>query len=77
MNDVLFHLHGLPGFSLLSYSVDQELDSILLLFLLCRGAYHGGSPYTLGLTNVGTYKMELPGGTGCQPVSLEIFLLFL
>ncbi|XP_010382392.1 alanine--glyoxylate aminotransferase 2, mitochondrial isoform X3 [Rhinopithecus roxellana] len=31
------------------------------------GAYHGGSPYTLGLTNVGTYKMELPGGTGCQP----------
>uniref|UniRef100_A0A2K5IGD9 Alanine--glyoxylate aminotransferase 2, mitochondrial n=1 Tax=Colobus angolensis palliatus TaxID=336983 RepID=A0A2K5IGD9_COLAP len=32
-----------------------------------RGAYHGGSPYTLGLTNVGTYKMELPGGTGCQP----------
>ncbi|XP_009447587.1 alanine--glyoxylate aminotransferase 2, mitochondrial isoform X3 [Pan troglodytes] len=31
------------------------------------GAYHGCSPYTLGLTNVGTYKMELPGGTGCQP----------
>ncbi|XP_024102372.2 alanine--glyoxylate aminotransferase 2, mitochondrial isoform X1 [Pongo abelii] len=32
-----------------------------------RGAYHGCSPYTLGLTNIGTYKMELPGGTGCQP----------
>ncbi|XP_037846673.1 alanine--glyoxylate aminotransferase 2, mitochondrial isoform X2 [Chlorocebus sabaeus] len=32
-----------------------------------RGAYHGCSPYTLGLTNVGAYKMELPGGTGCQP----------
>uniref|UniRef100_G1RWH5 Alanine--glyoxylate aminotransferase 2, mitochondrial n=1 Tax=Nomascus leucogenys TaxID=61853 RepID=G1RWH5_NOMLE len=32
-----------------------------------RGAYHGCSPYTLGLTNVGIYKMELPGGTGCQP----------
>uniref|UniRef100_A0A2K6SQI1 Alanine--glyoxylate aminotransferase 2, mitochondrial n=1 Tax=Saimiri boliviensis boliviensis TaxID=39432 RepID=A0A2K6SQI1_SAIBB len=31
-----------------------------------RGAYHGCSPYTLGLTNVGTYKMELPGGIGCQ-----------
>ncbi|XP_033035233.1 alanine--glyoxylate aminotransferase 2, mitochondrial isoform X3 [Trachypithecus francoisi] len=31
------------------------------------GAYHGSSPYTLGLTNVGAYKMELPGGTGCQP----------
>ncbi|XP_032134874.1 alanine--glyoxylate aminotransferase 2, mitochondrial isoform X7 [Sapajus apella] len=57
---------SLPGFSLLSYSVDQELDPIFLLFLLCRGAYHGCSPYTLGLTNVGTYKMELPGGIGCQ-----------
>uniref|UniRef100_A0A8C8YEP5 Alanine--glyoxylate aminotransferase 2, mitochondrial n=1 Tax=Prolemur simus TaxID=1328070 RepID=A0A8C8YEP5_PROSS len=31
-----------------------------------RGAYHGCSPYTLGLTNVGTFKMELPGGLGCQ-----------
>ncbi|XP_068846660.1 alanine--glyoxylate aminotransferase 2, mitochondrial isoform X3 [Capricornis sumatraensis] len=32
-----------------------------------RGAYHGCSPYTLGLTNVGIYKMDLPHGTGCQP----------
>ncbi|XP_012413544.1 alanine--glyoxylate aminotransferase 2, mitochondrial isoform X2 [Trichechus manatus latirostris] len=31
-----------------------------------RGAYHGCSPYTLGLTNVGSYKMELPSGMGCQ-----------
>uniref|UniRef100_A0A2K6EU91 Alanine--glyoxylate aminotransferase 2, mitochondrial n=1 Tax=Propithecus coquereli TaxID=379532 RepID=A0A2K6EU91_PROCO len=31
-----------------------------------RGAYHGCSPYTLGLTNVGIFKMELPGGMGCQ-----------
>uniref|UniRef100_A0A2K5EZQ2 Alanine--glyoxylate aminotransferase 2, mitochondrial n=1 Tax=Aotus nancymaae TaxID=37293 RepID=A0A2K5EZQ2_AOTNA len=31
-----------------------------------RGAFHGCSPYTLDLTNVGTYKMELPGGIGCQ-----------
>ncbi|XP_037386244.1 alanine--glyoxylate aminotransferase 2, mitochondrial isoform X1 [Talpa occidentalis] len=31
-----------------------------------RGAYHGCSPYTLGLTNVGPYKMELPSGMGCQ-----------
>ncbi|XP_021551822.1 alanine--glyoxylate aminotransferase 2, mitochondrial isoform X2 [Mirounga leonina] len=31
-----------------------------------RGAYHGCSPYTLGLTNVGPYKMELPSGLGCQ-----------
>ncbi|XP_054942856.1 alanine--glyoxylate aminotransferase 2, mitochondrial [Physeter macrocephalus] len=31
-----------------------------------RGAYHGCSPYTLGLTNVGLYKMELPSGMGCQ-----------
>ncbi|XP_010603742.1 alanine--glyoxylate aminotransferase 2, mitochondrial isoform X1 [Fukomys damarensis] len=31
-----------------------------------RGAYHGCSPYTLGLTNIGTFKMELPSGMGCQ-----------
>ncbi|XP_006156397.1 alanine--glyoxylate aminotransferase 2, mitochondrial isoform X4 [Tupaia chinensis] len=31
-----------------------------------RGAYHGCSPYTLGLTNVGPFKMELPSGMGCQ-----------
>ncbi|XP_035147586.1 alanine--glyoxylate aminotransferase 2, mitochondrial isoform X2 [Callithrix jacchus] len=66
-NNIEIISFSLPGFSLLSYSVDQELDPILLLFLLCRGAYHGCSPYTLGLTNVGTYKMELPGGIGCQP----------
>ncbi|XP_023401182.1 alanine--glyoxylate aminotransferase 2, mitochondrial isoform X2 [Loxodonta africana] len=31
-----------------------------------RGAYHGCSPYTLGLTNVGSFKMKLPSGMGCQ-----------
>ncbi|XP_046933077.1 alanine--glyoxylate aminotransferase 2, mitochondrial [Lynx rufus] len=31
-----------------------------------RGAYHGCSPYTLGLTNVGSFRMELPSGLGCQ-----------
>uniref|UniRef100_A0A8C9KK99 Alanine--glyoxylate aminotransferase 2, mitochondrial n=1 Tax=Panthera tigris altaica TaxID=74533 RepID=A0A8C9KK99_PANTA len=31
-----------------------------------RGAYHGCSPYTLGLTNVGPFRMELPSGLGCQ-----------
>ncbi|XP_012577244.1 PREDICTED: alanine--glyoxylate aminotransferase 2, mitochondrial isoform X2 [Condylura cristata] len=31
-----------------------------------RGAYHGCSPYTLGLTNVGPYKMEHLSGMGCQ-----------
>ncbi|XP_016080223.1 PREDICTED: alanine--glyoxylate aminotransferase 2, mitochondrial isoform X2 [Miniopterus natalensis] len=31
-----------------------------------RGAYHGCSPYTLGLSNVGPFKMTLPGGVGCQ-----------
>ncbi|XP_046527593.1 alanine--glyoxylate aminotransferase 2, mitochondrial isoform X4 [Equus quagga] len=30
------------------------------------GAYHGGSPYILGLTNVGYFKMELPGAAGCE-----------
>lgn len=32
-----------------------------------RGAYHGCSPYTLGLTNVGNYKTKLPSAMGCQP----------
>ncbi|XP_040486441.1 alanine--glyoxylate aminotransferase 2, mitochondrial isoform X2 [Ursus maritimus] len=31
-----------------------------------RGGYHGCSPYTLGLTNVGPFRMDLPGGLGCQ-----------
>ncbi|XP_012874072.1 PREDICTED: alanine--glyoxylate aminotransferase 2, mitochondrial [Dipodomys ordii] len=31
-----------------------------------RGAYHGCSPYTLGLTNVGLYKTALPSGMSCQ-----------
>ncbi|XP_048224323.1 alanine--glyoxylate aminotransferase 2, mitochondrial isoform X2 [Perognathus longimembris pacificus] len=31
-----------------------------------RGAYHGCSPYTLGLTNVGLYKTELHSGMSCQ-----------
>ncbi|XP_076407883.1 alanine--glyoxylate aminotransferase 2, mitochondrial isoform X1 [Peromyscus maniculatus bairdii] len=31
-----------------------------------RGAYHGCSPYTLGLTNVGTFKVKLPSGMGCR-----------
>ncbi|XP_054570301.1 alanine--glyoxylate aminotransferase 2, mitochondrial isoform X2 [Eptesicus fuscus] len=31
-----------------------------------RGAYHGCSPYTLGLSNVGQFKMTLPSGVGCQ-----------
>nr|prf Ala-glyoxylate aminotransferase 2 [Rattus norvegicus] len=31
-----------------------------------RGAYHGCSPYTLGLTNVGIYKMKVPSTIACQ-----------
>ncbi|XP_033928862.1 alanine--glyoxylate aminotransferase 2, mitochondrial isoform X4 [Melopsittacus undulatus] len=30
-----------------------------------RGAYHGGSPYTLGLTSVGLYKHGVANGFGC------------
>nr|KAF6488659.1 alanine--glyoxylate aminotransferase 2 [Molossus molossus] len=43
-----------------------------------RGAYHGSSPHTHDLSNVGPFKMTLPGGVGCQSVSFEIFfVLFL
>ncbi|KAM5168651.1 alanine--glyoxylate aminotransferase 2, mitochondrial isoform 1-T1 [Callospermophilus lateralis] len=31
-----------------------------------RGAYHGCSPYTLGMTNVVAYKTELSSGMGCR-----------
>ncbi|XP_075833924.1 alanine--glyoxylate aminotransferase 2, mitochondrial isoform X4 [Microtus pennsylvanicus] len=31
-----------------------------------RGAYHGCSPYTLGLTNVGNYKVDFPSAMGCR-----------
>uniref|UniRef100_A0A8D1IC17 Alanine--glyoxylate aminotransferase 2, mitochondrial n=1 Tax=Sus scrofa TaxID=9823 RepID=A0A8D1IC17_PIG len=31
-----------------------------------RGAYHGCSPYTIGLTNVGFYKMRIPTGMDCR-----------
>ncbi|KAL8203995.1 UNVERIFIED_CONTAM: alanine--glyoxylate aminotransferase 2 [Gekko kuhli] len=35
-----------------------------------RGGYHGGSPYTLGLTSIGNYKQVLPSGSGCQTTML-------
>ena len=53
------------------------LHPVLPLFSLGRGAYHGCSPYTIGLTNVGFYKMRIPTGMGCRSVSLEIFVSFL
>ncbi|XP_036919049.1 alanine--glyoxylate aminotransferase 2, mitochondrial isoform X2 [Sturnira hondurensis] len=31
-----------------------------------RGGYHGCSPFTLGLSNVGQFKMTLAGGAGCH-----------
>ncbi|XP_045704243.1 alanine--glyoxylate aminotransferase 2, mitochondrial isoform X3 [Phyllostomus hastatus] len=31
-----------------------------------RGAYHGCSPYTCSLSNVGLFKMTLPSGSGCR-----------
>lgn len=84
VNGVLFHRPSLRGRSLLSYTgfhrpaiKGNELSPIFSLFFLCRGAYHGCSPYTLGLTNIGHLKMELASGIGCQSVSFDIFVLFL
>ncbi|XP_071586012.1 alanine--glyoxylate aminotransferase 2, mitochondrial isoform X5 [Heliangelus exortis] len=31
-----------------------------------RGSYHGGSPYTLGLTSIGPYKHGVANGFGCS-----------
>nr|XP_032650732.1 alanine--glyoxylate aminotransferase 2, mitochondrial isoform X4 [Chelonoidis abingdonii] len=39
--------------------------------LICfRGGYHGGSPYTLGLTCIGSYKHGVASGFGCQSTML-------
>ncbi|KAM8985076.1 alanine--glyoxylate aminotransferase 2, mitochondrial isoform 2-T2 [Ara ararauna] len=35
-----------------------------------RGAYHGGSPYTLGLTSLGLYKHGVANGFGCLTTML-------
>ncbi|XP_035419667.1 alanine--glyoxylate aminotransferase 2, mitochondrial isoform X3 [Cygnus atratus] len=35
-----------------------------------RGAYHGGSPYTLGLTSIGPYKHGVANGFGCSTTML-------
>ncbi|OXB66710.1 hypothetical protein ASZ78_013101 [Callipepla squamata] len=41
-------------------------------FCLHRGAYHGGSPYVLGLTSISSYKHGVANGIGCSTfVSLE------
>ncbi|XP_061472138.1 alanine--glyoxylate aminotransferase 2, mitochondrial isoform X2 [Rhineura floridana] len=39
--------------------------------IICfRGGYHGSSPYTMGLTSIGTYKYGLANGFGCQTTML-------
>ncbi|XP_054842537.1 alanine--glyoxylate aminotransferase 2, mitochondrial isoform X2 [Eublepharis macularius] len=39
--------------------------------IICfRGGYHGGSPSTLGLTSIGSYKHCVPTGFGCQTTML-------
>ncbi|XP_046791400.1 alanine--glyoxylate aminotransferase 2, mitochondrial isoform X2 [Gallus gallus] len=35
-----------------------------------RGAYHGGSPYALGLTSIGSYKHGVANGIGCSTTML-------
>uniref|UniRef100_A0A4X2LG28 Alanine--glyoxylate aminotransferase 2, mitochondrial n=1 Tax=Vombatus ursinus TaxID=29139 RepID=A0A4X2LG28_VOMUR len=46
---------------LMARSYSQNVDIISL-----RGAYHGSSPYTFGLTNVGAFKPRIPSGSSCQ-----------
>uniref|UniRef100_A0A803YGA3 Alanine--glyoxylate aminotransferase 2, mitochondrial n=1 Tax=Meleagris gallopavo TaxID=9103 RepID=A0A803YGA3_MELGA len=39
--------------------------------IICfRGAYHGGSPYALGLTSIGSYKHGVANGIGCSTTML-------
>ncbi|XP_036614212.1 alanine--glyoxylate aminotransferase 2, mitochondrial isoform X2 [Trichosurus vulpecula] len=46
---------------LMARSCSQNVDIISF-----RGAYHGSSPYTIGLTNVGTFKPKTASGSSCQ-----------
>ncbi|XP_050185229.1 alanine--glyoxylate aminotransferase 2, mitochondrial isoform X1 [Myiozetetes cayanensis] len=39
-----------------------------------RGAYHGGSPYTLGLTSLGSYKHGVANGFGCTTICAKLLL---
>ncbi|KAM9095251.1 LOW QUALITY PROTEIN: alanine--glyoxylate aminotransferase 2, mitochondrial [Sarcophilus harrisii] len=46
---------------LMARSFSQNVDIISF-----RGAYHGCSPYTLGLTSVGAIKPRIASGSSCQ-----------
>ncbi|XP_051845632.1 alanine--glyoxylate aminotransferase 2, mitochondrial [Antechinus flavipes] len=46
---------------LMARSYSQNVDIISF-----RGAYHGCSPYTLGLTSVGAIKPRIASGSSCQ-----------
>lgn len=48
-----------------------------LCFWIFRSAYHGVSPSTLGLTNVGQYKFSYPHGFGTHAVSKKTLILYL
>lgn len=50
----------------------------MFIYFVClyRGAYHGGSPYTLGLTSVGLYKHGVANGFGCLTVRFLLFFVF-
>ena len=49
------------------YIVELRLCNILTIFN--RNAYHGASPSTLGLTNMGQYKFPTLQNFGCHSVS--------
>lgn len=45
---------------------------MFVLFLPCRGSYHGGSQQTMGLTSNSSYKYPIATSSGCTHVSKKI-----
>ena len=54
-----------------------HLKSFKSCCLLVRNGYHGGSPYTIEMTNLGNWKFNLHRNLGVHAVKLLINKMFL
>lgn len=53
----------------------QKWVMLICFVFLNRGGYHGGSPYTLGLTSLTSYKHGVANGFGCTTVRILFFFI--
>jgi len=49
--------------------------NVACVFRFYRNAYHGGSPYTMGLTSLSNYGHCFPNGFGVHQVSEHLAIL--